>query len=140
MPILCSECSTENRSDATVCTHCAKQLPAPASTPAPQRRSILERTMAPTQSEPVAAVATQAAPAPAPVPAPAATPAVAAKVEPKPQPIPTAAQPIRRSPRKRSRTPWMLAAVLLIALLASVAFEKIQQAQPAAPAVPSTSP
>lgn len=129
----CPACKTENASDASVCIHCDAALPVPAAPPAAQRMSLLEQAMAKPAAQPVApptappvTPALPAAPlplaeaAPTPPPAPAPAPAIT-------QPAYTMPPlPLQPRPRRRSRTPWILAAVLLLAFAGALAYEQLQ--------------
>ncbi len=126
MRILCPACQTENASDATVCTHCAAALPRPTL----QRLSLLEQAMAKPAAMPLAPAAPPAVPVPPPAPVQAAKPA---PTPPTPAPAPAIAKPVYTMPplppqpraRRRSRTPWILAAALLLALLGALAYEQL---------------
>ena len=129
MPTLCPACKTENASDATICSHCAAALPLPQPPPAPQRTSLLEQAMAKTAALPlaqpvappvVAAPAAPAVPEAAPVPPPAPAPAIAK------QPYTMPPLPPQPRPRRRSRAPWILAAVLLLGLVGALVYEQLQ--------------
>ncbi|MBC7680864.1 MAG: hypothetical protein H7172_00900 [Ferruginibacter sp.] len=98
-----------------MCSHCAAALPVPA--PTVQRLSLLEQAMA--------------KPAAPSVPAPALA---LAEATPQPLPPPASVQrpytmpplPLQPRPRRLSRTPWVLAAVLLLALLSALIYEQLQ--------------
>lgn len=148
MSLLCPACKTENASDATVCTHCAAALPPPP--PISPRMSLLEQAMAKPAAmsfaKPVAApvVPPPAAPVPAPpsviaakpTPTPAAVISSMPSPEPKSAPAPAAVAakpaytmpplPQQPRPRRRSRAPWILAAVLFLALLGALVYEQLQ--------------
>ena len=136
MRIPCPACTTENASDATVCIHCAAVLSPPSTVF--QRMSLLEQAMAKPAAMPFAKPAVPPAAPIGPSPAPSPTPVAAAK-----QPAPSATAhlaapamakppntmpPLPRQPRarRRRRTPWILAAVLLLALLGALAYEQLQ--------------
>lgn len=148
MRIPCPVCKTENASDATVCTHCAAALIPPQ--PTPQRMSLLEQAMAKPDAMPFARSAKPAAPSETPPPAaaaevellspaaPVSAPAPEVIAKPPADPIhppamslakphytmpPLPPQPL---PRRRRRAPWVLAAVLLLAMLVAVVYEQLQ--------------
>ena len=138
MSLLCPVCKAANARDATVCAQCAAALPVP------QRMTLLEQAMAKPIAAPAPPAPPPAVPAP-PVPPPPASPmpANAAPVTaPAPMAAPTPAPAPRQAPihsgftmpplppqprqRRRSRAPWILAIVLMVALLVAMGYEVLQ--------------
>nr|WP_315184969.1 hypothetical protein [uncultured Albidiferax sp.] len=136
MSLLCPVCKTANARDATVCAQCAAALPVPP------RMSLLEQAMAKPTAAPTPPAPPPPVPAPPVPPPPAASvPANAAPVT-APAPMAAPAPAPRQAPihsgftmpplppqprrRRRSRAPWILAIVLMVALLAALGYEVLQ--------------
>nr|WP_315241082.1 hypothetical protein [uncultured Albidiferax sp.] len=140
MSLLCPACQTLNASGETVCIHCAAALPPPAPQPVPQRMSLLEQAMTkptakpvtppvpppPVPPPPATPVPLKAAPVTAPAPMAAVSPPPAPKAAPAHSGFTMPPLPPQPRPRRRSRTPWILAIVLMLALMATLGYEALQ--------------